>query len=311
MARTISITSRTENTDAILQKLASVEHLLELQVYRGASLSPPGDVIKLAVPNADINDVMRILDKFGLGKKSGVSMSTSDPAGIIPSHSSYEVERDNNEASWEEMAMTISDDSNTTMNTLLIMFISGSLAAIGIATNALHIVIGGMLIAPGFMPITRIALGLIARHRTWRYGLLDFIQGYLALIAGALMTAVVLKAVGYDPLPGAASYYATEKKLAYYWTTISTASGLASFVAGIAGGLLVASKRSVLASGVMIGLALVPSAALIGIGILEAEMILAKKALFRFALDVALVLTASLAVLLSARLYLHKRDMQL
>lgn len=295
-------------TETILEELRQIDALLELQVYRGASLSPPGDVIKVAVPNSRLNNVMRLLDQHNLGKSNGVSLSSSDPDGIIPTQSVRAVERDNNEATWEEMLLTIGDDSNTTPNTLIAMFMSGVLATAGIATNALHIVIGGMLIAPGFMPITRVALGLVARSGTWRYGLLDFIKGYLSLIVGAIITAVVLKALGYSLLTGSPSYYTTVQSLADYWTTFTAPSLVASFAAGIAGGLLVASKKSVFTSGVMIGLALVPSAALVGVGLVEADISIALKALLRFAAETLLVLVTSLLVLGVMRVYLHKRD---
>lgn len=309
MARIVSITVQVTKTDAVLAGLSSVKNVFEIQVYRGASMSPPGDVIKVAVPNSSLNSLMTLLDAHGLGDENGISMSSSDPDGIIVTHSVREIERDNNAATWEEMALTISDDSNMTANTLCAMFLAGVLAAVGIATNALHIVVGGMLIAPGFMPITRVALGMVAKSRTWRYGVIDFIKGYSMLIAGAMLTTVILKVFGQDPLPGVPSYYAAEKYLVEYWTTINVASVLASFAAGIAGGLLVASKRSVFTSGVMIGLALVPSAALIGMGLLEGDVGLTLRALLRLVIDVFLVLTSSTIVLVAIRLYSHRRDL--
>ncbi|MBM3492617.1 MAG: hypothetical protein FJX68_19690 [Alphaproteobacteria bacterium] len=48
------------------------------------------------------------------------------------------------------MELVIGKNSNMTGNALLVMLAAGVLAAIGIATNALHIVIGAMLIAPGY-----------------------------------------------------------------------------------------------------------------------------------------------------------------
>ena len=308
MARIISITSPYEKTDTILQDLKEVEGLLELQVFRKVSIEPPGDVIKLSIPNTHLHEVMRRVDKYGLGRVNGVSLSSSEPDSLIPTKSSYGIERDINEGSWEEMEMTISNDSNTSINTLLIMFISGSLATIGIATNSLHIVIGGMLVAPGFMPITRVALEIVGKHPGWYYGSFDFFKGYLVLIIGATLTAVLLNALGYSPMEATSTYYKPEKDLLSYWTTITSTSLLASAAASIAGALLVATKKSVFTSGVMIGLALVPTAAIIGIGTISGDFELAGKAFLRFILDVALVLILSLAVFLWVRLYYHKRN---
>jgi hypothetical protein len=46
------------------------------------------------------------------------------------------------------MELVVAKNSNMTVDALAIMMISGVLAAIGIATNALHLVIGAMLGPP-------------------------------------------------------------------------------------------------------------------------------------------------------------------
>ena len=311
MARILSVTTSSGQTNTLLQDLKKVEGLLELQVFTGASVKPPGDVVKFSVPNSSLHEVMRMLDGYKLGQENGLSLSSSEPASYIPAGSSYPLERDINEGSWEEMEMTISNDSNTSINTLLIMIVSGSLATIGVAMNSLHIVIGGMLVAPGFMPITRVALGLVSRHKAWYYGSRDFLKGYLTLFLGATLTALLLKAMGYNLLPGSSSYYVPDQKLIYYWSTITMPSLLASAVASIAGALLVSTRKSVFTSGVMIGLALVPTMAIVGMGIIEGNYELAGRAFIRFALDVGLVLIFSFAVFLWVRLYYHKRDTHL
>lgn len=311
MARTLNITAPAAQTESLLQDLQGVEGLLALEVYRGASVMPPGDVISLAVPNSCLNQVMRVLDQHKLGKAGGISLSSSSPAGYIPTQSSRSIERDNNQATWEEMEMTMSSDSNTSLNTLLVMFTAGALAVVGLTTNALHIVIGGMLLAPGFMPITRVALGVVTRHKSWYFGLIDFARGYLALMVGAAVMAMALMAFGYDPITTTTSYFTTEQKLIGYWSSVTTPSLLGSAVAAVAGALLVATKRSVFTSGVMIGLALVPTASVAAVAVIDLDFVLALKALIRFALDVVLVFVCSLAVFVWVRLHDHKRDIQL
>lgn len=310
MARSISITSPYQHTDQLLAELQQVPHLLQLQVFRGASVSPPGDVIQLAIPNGVLNRVMRLLDGYQLGKPDGISVSTSEPASMVPSQPSYPIERDNNEASWEEMELTISNDTNATANTLLTMAVAGALATVGIATGALHIVIGGMLVAPGFMPISRIALGLVGRHPAWYFGIIDLLKGYLALVIGAVIMGVVLKLAGHPPLASEASYYSLEQTLVQYWSSVTLPSALSSAAASVAGALLLATQKSVFTSGVMIGLALVPSAALVGLGALEADLVLVLSALVRFVVELALVFAFSLLVFGWLRFYVHKRNIQ-
>ena len=191
------------------------------------------------------------------------------------------------------------------------MAIAGSLAAIGLTTNTLHIVIAGMLVAPGFMPITRLSLGVIGKHNNWKYGSIDILTGYAALIAGAAATTLLLKALSFDPLAGSTGYYLPGEQLAEYWTTISTTSLLGSAAASMAGAILVATKKSVFTSGVMIGLALVPTATIIGMALVSGEPELAGKAFLRFGLDVLLIFIFSLIIFLWVQLYFHKRRIRM
>lgn len=103
-----------------------------------------------------------------------------------------------------------------------------------------------MLVAPGFMPISRIALGLAGKNPSWHFGLFDFLKGYLVLILGAALTALLLGGMGMNPKEGSSAYYVIEKDLINYWTTVSKFSLLASAAASIAGALLIATKKSVL-----------------------------------------------------------------
>lgn len=94
MARAISISSPSANTDIIVQDLKTVPGILELQVFRGVSVDPPGDVIKLAVPNALLNKVMRLLDGHNAGRENGISLSTSDISSYLSPGSSSKIERE-------------------------------------------------------------------------------------------------------------------------------------------------------------------------------------------------------------------------
>jgi uncharacterized membrane protein len=209
------------------------------------------------------------------------------------------------------MQAAIVRESNMTADAMLLMAISGVLAAVGIATAALHLVIAAMVIAPGFEPLVRVALGTVAGGRRTRLrGLLDSVKGYTAMLAGAIATGLFLRALGKHPLASAASYFATGT-LTEYWVTIGATSVLVTLVGGVAGALLVASQRSVLTAGVMIALSLVPPVAIAGLALTSGELGRAGAAGVRWGMEAAIVLAASFAVLAWKRVHVHKRTMQL
>ncbi|MET3584933.1 putative membrane protein [Pseudorhizobium tarimense] len=139
---------------------------------------------------------------------------------------------------------------------------SGAVAAFGIVSDTIHIVIGAMLIAPGFEPLLRVIFGVLDDRHSVTAGLRANAYGYLALAASAAVaTPVALLVSGTTVDQLAAGYWAN------YWSRIE-ASGIAtSLVAGFAGWIIVSSRMKVLGTGVMVALALIPAMALVGIGL--------------------------------------------
>jgi uncharacterized membrane protein len=250
--------------------------------------------------------LMRLLDDEGVGQRAGASFSTSEPVSVVSSACSAVIVRDTSEATWEEMEAVIAKNSNMTANALLVMGIAGVIATIGIASNALHIVIGAMLIAPGFQPIVRVALGVIAGNAAWRRGIVDTLGGYAALAVGAAATALFLQALGKSPLGSEASYLPSNALMSY-WTTITLTSVVVTSVAGVAGAILVATDRAVLTAGVMVALALVPGAAIAAVAAAAGDFGLAALGALRWLIEAGLVLLAALLVLSWKRRRVHRR----
>jgi hypothetical protein len=307
MQRKIEISLPAERTEALLAELQELEALVGLNVQRGASLKPEGDVITAVVSNRSLHDLAQRLDRLQVGSTSTSSYETSDLKSVISPSTAAQMGKETSDLTWEEMESVLGKEANMTGNAIMVMAIAGVLATVGIATNAVHLVIGAMAIAPGFAPIQRIPVGIVARGGAWRRGLSHTVIAYATLIAGAAAAAIVLRGMGTDPL-GGGSGYVDPGSLTSYWTTITPASVLASLVAATAGAILIASDRSVLTAGVMIALALIPTAALIGIGLVADAPSVLRDAALRWAIEVAIVFVMGLLVLLWKRNRLQSRN---
>jgi uncharacterized membrane protein len=165
-----------------------------------------------------------------------------------------------------------------------------------------------MLIAPGFEPIVRVALGAVSKSTVWKQGLKDVAAGYGALLAGAVLASLVLAVFGRS-LPSAEASYLHLGDLAAYWRTVSGPGVLVSAVAGFAGAVLIANNRSILTAGVMIALSLVPTMALAGMGAVAGDLQLVQSGLTRWLVDLVLVFATSLAVFGWKRRTVQKRLM--
>jgi hypothetical protein len=307
MPRRIQIAIARERTDALLQELHPLSGVFSLSLQRNASLKPAGDLVTLDVANETLFAVLRLPTLGDLGRSDAVTVTTMEVASVVAPSALAAVSRGRSEASWEEIETTLAKESNMTLNALLVMALVGALAAIGIAFNTLHLVIAAMVIAPGFEPLTRSVLGAVNGNPLWRIGLRDTVLGYAALVVGAAVAAGVLAAAGHAPIATEPSYL--PRVLMSYWTNPDLPSILASAVAGVAGALVIAMNRSLLTAGVMIALALVPTAAIVGMAIPFGETGLAAKAALRWAIDAALVLVTAWAVFLWKRSSVQKRDL--
>ena len=300
------ITVPSWQTDPLIAELQQVKGLVGLRVQQGISLQPPGDVITVETTNHKLHLLLRLLSNQGIGNDSHSSITTSEPSSIISQSSMEAILLDSSEATWEEMETIIARESNMTINGLLIMAISGILATIGIATNALHLVIGAMIIAPGFEPVIRISFGAVTQSRAWRRGLSQTIQAYAVLIAAAAVTALILRTLGQNPLGTDASYLPAGVLISY-WTSINISSILVTIVGAFAGALLIAVNRSLLTSGVMVALALVPTATIFGEAFVMGDFSLAGKGLFRWLVEVGIILVMSALVFAWKRSQVHQR----
>lgn len=308
MPRKVEITVPSNKTNELISDIKEVQGLVGLRVERGVSIKPPGDVITVEITNRSVNRLLRLLEQNGVGREVSGSITTSEPFSLISASSSGEIEQDINDVPWEEIALLIHNETNMNANMVILMAIAGAIAAVGIATNALHLVIGAMVIAPGFQPLVHIALGTIAQSTDWRDGIANTIKGYGSLIVGAGITGILLQLLGIPPLTSQPSYLPTGV-LVSYWTNINPTAILITVVAGSAGGILMATRRSVLTAGVMIGLALIPAATLMSLGLVTANLDIAGKGLLRWAIEVTIVIVTSALVFTWKRIRVQRRKM--
>lgn len=198
------------------------------------------------------------------------------------------------------MGALLRRETNLSSNYLMAMFFSGMIAAAGLWTDTLHIVVGAMVIAPGFEPIIRVPFGLLAQHgRSWMQGLVSTGVDYGILILGAVLATVIGMLTDSSPQKDLASLTWIS-----FWTSLSAMSLVVSLAASAAGAAIIAAQRSTLTAGVMIALALVPSASIVGMGVAAGEFGLARDGALRWVVDVACVVVGGGAVFLVKRIML-------
>lgn len=295
MPRSVEFTVPAGQTPAVVAELNRIGPL-SLRVQRGVSLQPPGDVVSFEVLDRKLGAVMRLADHHGVGVRDAVSLSTSSPMSVVSAGTHGEVLGDTTTLSWEEMELAIGRESGMTYAKVTVMAVAGALAAVGLASGTLHLVVAAMVIAPGFEPFSHFALGVVLRSVAWRRGLRDIVKGYGALAAGAGATALISTVLGAGPFDTSTSSYLPSDSLVPYFSTVSWTSVFIAVVAGAGGAVLLVANRSVLTAGVMIALALVPSLSVACMALVDLDPALAGRGLVRWLVDAVLVTVASAVV---------------
>ena len=296
MARTVQVTTAPDRTTAVVEAARETEGVVGVRLERGGSLVPPGDVVTVDATNRAAHALLDRLAAEGLVGADGTAASTAEPYSLVAPGAQGLVDGDTNDATWEEMASAIRASTNMRANEVLLMAASGVLAAVGLATDAVELVIAAMVIAPEFQPLVQAALGAVSRSRaSVRAGVGHVVVGWVALAGAAAATAFALELSGQDPLGGGGAYLPAGS-LAAYFTTVSTTTLATDAAAATAGAVLIASRRTTLTAGVSIALPLVPLTALVGVAAVAGEGDTAALALTRWAADAAIVVTAAAAV---------------
>ncbi|WP_029009325.1 DUF389 domain-containing protein [Azospirillum halopraeferens] len=305
MSRVIRAVMTGEQRADLLDGLKGVNGIAGISVLPGASLSPPGDIVTVQVSNDAARAVLARLGEAGVLCHGSVTLS--EPTALIAPADREAIDRESNEAAWEEIAAQLRRDTNVGPNFLVLMAAAGATAAIGIVEGTVHIVVGAMLLAPGFEPILRIAFGALTGGPGTGpvSGLRSMIAGYAVLAAGAAAAALLLKALGRVPDGGL-----SDLPLVGYWTQVGAPGVIVAVIASVAGVAILASRRTVFAAGVMVALALVPGITIAGMGLVLGEPGIAARGLLRWAADAACVAGAGGITLALKRRSAHRRRVE-
>ncbi|MFC7704217.1 DUF389 domain-containing protein [Plastorhodobacter daqingensis] len=300
MPRRIEFSGTPEDCATLLNRVQDCEGVARISLQPGAALRPRGDILTLEVANQTSARIVNILDELGLLHAGAVSIG--EPNATIRADAARSINEEGNDAIWEEIGAMMRQDTNPSFNFIALMALAGAVAAFGIVSDTLHVVVGAMLIAPGFEPLLRVVFGLLGDRHSAIAGVKSTALGYLALaLAAGLATPLALAVNDMEAAQLAQGYWAN------YWSGIQAGGVATSFLAGIAGGVIVSSRLKVLATGVMVALAIIPGMALIGMGLASGNPDIALGAAGRWAVEVACVILGGGAILLLKRVTLHRR----
>jgi len=299
----MDISVPSETTDLLLKALEQHAQVMGLSVSRGASIKPPGDVITVHVLNRGADDVLRLISQT----TSEYSIVTAETSSIIDSHLDPLVERDVDEALWEELETGLRHQGRITPNFLALMALGGVLGCLGLTTEGAPqatALIAASIISPGFEPIAKVALGLtLRRWNVVQRGLLSTLAGYSVFILTAALTFLLLRWTGGER----SLHQFTENTELTRLAHPGVRELLFSSVGALSGAVIMAAFRRSVIAGALIALVIIPAAAACGMGLAAGRLDLAWQGLERALLDVVLILFWGVLVFTIKQVTVHRR----
>ncbi len=309
MHRSIEITASPAMIDSLLPELLREEHVLRVTRQPGISVQPPGsDVVAVHALNRGTDAVMMAVAQAAARCPGSFSVATAELASLSDPDHQHAIDRDVDEALWEEMETGLRHQGRVTPNFLALMALGGAIATAGLFAHdtAAQVIasIAAAIIAPGFEPLAKLPLGLVLRRpEVMKLALFSTLAGYGTLMAGGAAAYGVLHAFGAADTAGLLASHSVKQLMDPPATDL-----LVSVCGAFAGLVITAAYRNSVIAGALVAMRLIDAAAAVGVALTAGAPVVALQALQRFGLDAALIAVAGVLVVFVKQRFTHQRQ---
>ena len=288
----------------LLKNSPSVVNLVYLE---RAAQRPEGDVILCDVAREDASVIVSDLRELEIDKEGSIAIEDIDShiseAAVEAKKAAAGLPSD--AVVWEEVESRTSENVELSASFLAFMVVATLIAAVGILTDQLILIIGAMVVGPEFGPLAGLCVALVhKRGDLARRSLTALMIGFpVAIGASFAMTGFLDLA---SLIPDGFS-----QKGHPFTDFISNPDGysvLVAALAGIAGVLSLTSAKSGALVGVLISVTTIPAAANIGVASALGDGKEWVGAMEQLAINLTAIVAAGVAVLfIQRRLYVRRR----
>ena len=295
---------QSEHTLDLLQGTPSVCNLVYLE---RAARKPEGDVILCDVAREDASVVISDLRELEIDREGSIAMEEID------SEISTAAERAEKAAAgmpsdavvWEEVESRTSENVELSASFLAFMAVAMMIAAVGIITDQLVLIIGAMVVGPEFGPIAGLCVATVERRADlMKRSLRALAIGFPLGITATFLLSLALRATGLVP----ADFAEEDHPFTRFISDPDFFSFLVAYLAGTAGVLSLTSAKSGALIGVLISVTTIPAAANIGVAAAFGDWPEWGGALGQLSLNLSAIFLAGIGTLfIQRKLYQRRR----
>jgi len=290
-----------EHVLALLGSLASAHSVIHVA---GASRDPEGDLVLADIAREDASAVIERLRALGLAERGSIVTIEIDAA---VSQRAEEAERTAagspaDAVVWEQVEARTSESAVLSGSFLAFMIIATMIAAVGIVTDSIILIIGAMVVGPEFGPLAGLCIALVQRRPTLaRRSLAALVVGFPVAILLTYAVTVVFRAL--RVLPDSIGAH-TET---LFISDPNRYSVIVALLAGIAGMISLTTAKSGALIGVLISVTTIPAAGNVAVGAAYDDWDECVGALAQLALNLAVIVVAALVTLTVQRAISDRR----
>ena len=260
----LRLTIPDETVDEVVRHLREADGVAHVAHLRGASVSPPGDLVLCDVVREAANDVIEWLQDRDVHHRGAIVMGSVD-AVISNAAAASEASTPGLAADalvWEELEFRAREDAATSTSFGLFMGLAAVIASVGILLDSPILIVGAMVIGPEYGPIAAACIALARRRvvATSR-AVATLVIGLALAGVTSLVSTLLFRLLGLAP----ASYELGERQLTAFISHPDGMAAVVAVVAGAAGMLAVTQGRSGPLVGVLVSVTTIPAAANIGV----------------------------------------------
>ncbi len=286
---------------ALLDSLGSAHSIVHLP---GVSRDPVGDVVLADVAREDASALIERLRELGLEERGSIVTIEIDSS---VSRRAEQAERaaagsPADAVVWEQVEARTFESAVLSGSFLAFMVLATMIAAIGIVTDSIILIIGAMVVGPEFGPLAGLCVALVQRRRGLaRRSLTALLVGFPLAILVTYIAVVALR--GLDVLPTEIGEHAET----LFVSDPNRYSVIVALLAGIAGMISLTTAKSGALIGVLISVTTIPAAGNVAVAAAYGDWAECGGALGQLVLNLVVIVAAGLATLVVQRAVFARR----
>jgi uncharacterized hydrophobic protein (TIGR00271 family) len=280
----------------VMSLLEEAPGVINLWHLPEAASKPVGDLISCDVAKEDASAVLDGLRLLGLPERGSIAAEYLD-AAISESARDAELAAAGSPADavvWEEVEGRVSESATLSISFLILITVATMIAAIGVITDSIVLVIGAMVVGPEYGPLAGICVAVVeGRLSLAARSLKAIIVGFpLGIVSSALLTWLLLVA-GIAP----EALVPEEHELTLFIADPNWYTVIVSVLAGIVGMLALVGAKSGVLTGVLISVTTIPAAANVGVAAVYGDWNAVAGAAAQLVINLLAIIISGIAVL--------------